>query len=164
MKFYYASWKHNAGTLLVAALLFSANLSHGASSVSSVSVSPTQTGTLTYGTGGSVTYNVSLVITGSGAGSTSLSLNWTAPTGAGVSFVPGSPINLNGASSPLNVTLTISSSALTPAGSTGFTVTATSSPNVTSSVATFVVAQAPLSITANNQSKVYGSTQTTPIE
>jgi len=78
-----------------------------------------QSGTLTYGTSGSVTFTVTLAKSNG-----SCSGNWTAPTlpsGVTASF---NPTGFSGSGSPKTTTLTLTSSTSTPAGSLSFTVRA----------------------------------------
>lgn len=129
--------------------------------VSSIDVSPTQTGTVTYGTSSAATYTVTLTCThASTDGSTNLNLNWTGltPAGVTVSFTPSNPITLTSDVSSIPVTLTITSAPNTNAGTYNFTVTDGTHP---SSSASFVIGQSPLTITANGGTKVYGSVFTT---
>ena len=151
--------------ILSALLIFGSNKLQASTSVSSITVSGTQSNDLTYGTGSSVTYNVSLATTGSGNGTTTLSINWAGgvvPDGIVVSFSEAMPISFNNfTANPYPVTLTISSSLNTHAGNYSFTITASGYPSVTSSKAsTFIIDKRVLSISANNTSKCVGQTLT----
>ena len=64
--------------LIYCCLVFS--VAEAAFTVNAVSVSSAQTGTLTYGTAGSVDYTITLGMVAGAASSTDLTLNWTAPT------------------------------------------------------------------------------------
>ncbi len=110
-----------------------------------------QTGNVTYGTAGTVTFSVSFNKTGSGPGLTRLSVNWITPAGVTTSF----PVDINPETEPSPVTLVINTSSATPAGTTGFTISSTSNA-FASAQAFFVVGVKPLTVTgaaANN--KVY---------
>ena len=125
-------------------LTFTSNQLQAATSVGSITVSGTQSKSLIYGAGNSVTYNISLTLTGSGNGSTNLSINWNgvAPTGVGVTFSSSNPIYFNN-SSPRQfpVILTVATTSNTPAGNYSFTVTESDRSN-TSGSASFIVSKA----------------------
>ena len=145
---------------LVLMISLTAEKAEGAAyAVTAIAVVPIQTGNLTYGTGGSVTYNVTLTESGNGnptAGTTTLTLNWTDGAPTGVTFIPNTAVTLTGTGQI--VTLTITSSATTPAATKSFTVTSSSGPR-TSGSATFIVSQKSLSVTAPSvASKVYNAT------
>lgn len=118
-----------------------------ANKVSAVAISATQTGTLTAGTSGSVTYTITLTCSGGNtAGSSGISISGTVlPVGGTASFssgsytVVGSTITLPASSGSGTITLTINTTAATPAGTTsGITVT-TDNGNSTSNTFTLVV-------------------------
>src|SRR5437773_2516875 len=82
-----------------------------------------QAGTLTYGTGNSVTYPITVARAANGTLSVTLSVTGL-PAGATASFSPN-PISANGNNPLPSATLTITTIATTPAGSPTFTVKAT---------------------------------------
>lgn len=125
-------------------------------SVTAIKVSTTQSGRVTYGTAGAATYTVTLTESGNGIPSganTALTLNWkTIPKG--VTFTPVNTTNLtrNGQTISLRLTTT----ALTEAGTYSFTVSSSNGSKISGS-ASFVVSPRTLTIKANNQSKIYGT-------
>ncbi|CAN5383712.1 hypothetical protein BH10BAC3_BH10BAC3_09740 [soil metagenome] len=122
--------------------------------VDNVTVS-SQSATLTYGTGGSVSYTITLgMITGPGV-STDLTLNWTPPTGVTSAAIPTTALTGNGQT----VTFSVNTTNLTPAGNYSFTVTSSDGPVISGAVA-FAVFAKPLLITAATQNKSYGTTLT----
>lgn len=140
------------------------------------SVSATQTGTLVYGSSGSATYTMGFTTTGNGGGSTTLTLNWTLPTGCTIAYsstANGVTFTGSGASRVLNVTnfspnsfnvtLTITSVNSAPAVSTSFTVSSSTGSKTSSPSSSFIIGTKALTVTANNSTKVYGQTQATPI-
>ncbi|WP_162128389.1 MBG domain-containing protein [Flavobacterium phycosphaerae] len=141
-------------------LVFSSNTISAANyRVTAISVG-SQSTTVTYGTVSSTTYTLTLSEIGNGnpASTSILSINWTPPTGVTVSGL--GTINLTGDGQ--TVTFTVTTSANTPAGTTSFTISSTNYA-VTSSGANFVVSKRSVTITANNASKPYGTTQSTPV-
>ncbi|MDP2208241.1 MAG: MBG domain-containing protein, partial [Bacteroidota bacterium] len=129
--------------------------------VGSVTVSA-QVGTLTYGTSGSVTYTVT-VNRGSGGGSSGsftadLSITASLPSGATASFSPN-PVSFTPTDNSKTATLTISTTASTPAGSTTFTVkAATSASDYAVNNGTLSIGKATPTITWNNPADiVYGT-------
>jgi YDG domain/Bacterial Ig-like domain (group 3)/Galactose oxidase, central domain/MBG domain (YGX type)/Kelch motif len=80
-----------------------------------------QAGSLTAGSVGSVTYPITVGFNGNGACTVNLSVTTTLPAAVQYSFSPSSLTG--GATQTLSSTLTITTSSLTPAGTTGFTVT-----------------------------------------
>ncbi|MCL5003734.1 MAG: chitobiase/beta-hexosaminidase C-terminal domain-containing protein [Patescibacteria group bacterium] len=82
-----------------------------------------QTGTLTFGTASSVTFNVTVNRGSSGTFDAALSLTTGLPTGALSSFLPGS-LHFASSDSTHTSTLTITTTSSTPAGSTSFTAKA----------------------------------------
>jgi hypothetical protein len=146
--------------VLVAALLTGTAAVAGAddSHLSSVTVSP-QAGTLGYGAGGSVTYTVTLTRKSgaSGAFSAVLSQTATLPSGAAVvSFVPSTMAFASGDLSKTS-TLTISTAGTTRAGSTTLKVKAKESDNSVSGNGTLAIDRAPLTVTANDEAKIYNA-------
>jgi len=120
-------------------------------SISSITLG-SQSGTVTYGTSGSVTYNVTVNTNGNGNLSTTLSVTGL-PAGASPSWSATMPVTIS--SSSANYTLTITTSASTPAANSSFTVKATGS-NKTQT-GTLVVSPAALTVTAANASRTYGA-------
>ncbi len=116
-----------------------------ASTITGVNVGP-QTGTVTSGTSGSVTYSISLVYSASGSGSisTTLSLvNWSPPAGVISSFStnPVSWSTVLGVNMSYNAgTLTMTTTAATPAGTYTFKVRSSNGLGFSSSTVNFVVA------------------------
>ena len=90
--------------------------------VGSVSVS-SQVGALTFGTAGSGTYTVTVSRGSSGAFTANLCVNTSLPSGASASFLPPS-VSFTAADNSKSSTLTISTTAVTPAGTPSFTVRA----------------------------------------
>jgi len=126
--------------------------------VASVTISASQTGTITYGTSSNATYTVTIIPDGgSDPSSTNLSLNGTLPSGATFSFSTPNPITLPGGSTtPIIVTLTITNSVSTNAGTTsGLSVSASNSPTRTSGTTTYVINKRPITVTAQTNSKIY---------
>ncbi len=127
--------------------------------VTGITVSPVQTGTLTYGSSSSVTYDINITSDGAASdGSATLSLNWIVPTG--VTFSPAAPVSIPSGQTSTDVTLTVSSDGTTPAGTYNFTTTSADSyGDITSaSSASFIVNAVPLIISADDQNKTYGAT------
>ncbi|WP_309329386.1 YDG domain-containing protein [Mucilaginibacter sp.] len=128
-----------------------------------------QTGTATYGTAaGAITYVNTLTETGTGtAVANSINIGWSGgtPTGVTAVFTAGTqgmttgttytPNGTNGST----ITLTVSTTTATPAGTYNFTVTNmdNNGGGTTTSIGTLVVGTKALIITANNQTKVYGT-------
>src|SRR5437773_2250791 len=99
-----------------------------ASTLASVSVG-SQNGALTFGTGGSATYVVTVNRTGSGGLDVSLSITTLLPAGATAILNPPKVTFTGGTPSSMTSTLTITTSSSTPAGTTSFTVKACDSGN-----------------------------------
>src|SRR2546425_1765904 len=99
-----------------------------ASTLASVSVSP-QSGALTFGTGGSATYVVTINRTGNGSLDVSLAVTSALPAGATASFSPSTVSFSGGIPLSKTSTLTILTSSSTPAGTTNFTIRACASAN-----------------------------------
>ncbi|MCX6224114.1 MAG: YDG domain-containing protein [Bacteroidia bacterium] len=113
-----------------------------------------QTGSVTYGTPGSVVFPISFSKSGSGTGATNLNIVWTAPSGVTTSF----PIVIDPATATSPVALTISTSIATLAGTYSCAVSSTSNA-FTSAQANFVVGVKPLTIAgAAASNKVYDRT------
>ncbi|MFT3681079.1 MAG: YDG domain-containing protein [Ferruginibacter sp.] len=131
--------------------------SNANNTVASLSVSASQTGSLTYGTAGSVTYTVTITPSGAGsaAGSASLSISGTSlPAGATASFSTN-PVTLPASSAtPINVTLTINTLGTTAAGTTSG-ITVSTPPSVVSGGTSLVIGQKNLTITVTAQNKTY---------
>src|SRR2546425_7284692 len=88
-----------------------------------------QTGTLTYGTAGGVTFLVT-VNRGSGTGAFTANLTLPVPAGASFTFSPSS-LSFGSTENVKTSTLTMNTASTTPAGSTTFTVQATNSSDAT---------------------------------
>ncbi len=148
-------------SLIVVICLLPCLLAQAQNKVTGIAITPTQVGIVTYGNASSATYTVTLTTDGgSPDGTSDLSLNWVAPAGVSYSFSPASPVTLAAGSISQNVTLTITSDGTTDAGSYNFTVSCTNDV-FTSGNASFVVAQAPLTIAALPQTKTYVKTVST---
>lgn len=120
--------------------------------VSSIAVSA-QSGSLTYGTGGSVTYTVTVNSAGNGQSTTATLGILGLPAGASGSFSPAT-VTVDG--NPQTSTLTITTTATTPAGSSTFTVN--NNLNSVTGTGNFIIAAEPITVTVNpGQSKVYGA-------
>lgn len=122
----------------------------------------TQTGSATYGTSAGPTYIITLTKTGSGNGSESIALTWTGttPSGMTIAFSQTSSYNPKNITS---VTLTLTTSVTTSAGSFPFKITNTDNNGgvVSTSTGTLVISTKALTIaglTASN--KVYDATTT----
>jgi len=103
--------------------LFLISASFAAKRVTAINVN-SQTGTATSGTGTSVTYTINLTEAGSSApAADAISIAWSpsTPTGVTASFSTGASYFPTGFNT--NITLTITTTAATPAGSYNFTVT-----------------------------------------
>lgn len=121
--------------------------------ITSISIGA-QTGSVTYGTPGSVTFPINFTTSGSGSGATNLSVVWTPPAGVTTSF----PLIIDPSVVTSPVILTISTTINTPAGTSSFSISSTSNA-FTSSPAFFVVGIKPLTITgAAAGNKVYDRT------
>ena len=137
-------------TALALVALIGASAFAAANKVTGVSVG-SQSGTATQGVAGTVDFLVSLTCSaGSSAGASTVSVN-NLPTGASVSWITGT-YTVSGASVTLpissasgNVTLRISTGTASQGTYNTLTVTATSSPNVTSGAFTYTV-DAPLPV------------------
>ncbi|SDJ61579.1 Ig-like domain (group 2), partial [Flavobacterium glycines] len=123
-----ASWYVNdcelGADLLLGALGQTSGFTYEVFFTDAISLTPftigSQTGVLTSGTAGTVTYNSSMKISGAGSPVT-INLGITGlPTG--VSFSPASVVSSN--ANPYNFTLTLTTTALTPSGTFPFVVTA----------------------------------------
>jgi len=117
----------DSGNNSIAAHIFS----DGTNKVGSVIVGP-QTGALTQGTAGSVTYTVT-VNRGTGGGTSGtftadLTMITSLPAGATYSFSPSS-VSFGSSDNSKTATLTISTTAATPSGTFSFTVKATRNDN-----------------------------------
>ena len=110
-------------TMLVALLGNASTVSAGSPlSLGSVTVG-SQSGILTSGTAGSVTFSVTVTRSGFTPGSFNLSVSGL-PSGMSGAFSVSNPVSFSGSSR--TVTLTLSTSNTTPAGTSNFTVTAQS--------------------------------------
>jgi PKD-like domain/MBG domain (YGX type) len=136
--------------------------------VSGVAVNA-QTGALTYGTGGSATYNVTLSWSACWCtdGSSTQSLAFGGGTPAGVTWAFTNPaagamnISLLGDGATDNVhTLTISTTSATPAGAYAFTITTSNGGRTANG--TLTVSPKALTITASNVAKTYGDAIASP--
>lgn len=114
-----------------------------------------QSGTVTYGTAGSVTFLVSLTTSGNGNGSCTPSVSGL-PTGVSGSFSP-TPVNFSNTTPSPATTLTLTTTAATTQAVTGASFTVTCSVSNTGSLTVNTKA---LSVTANSSSKNYGTTVT----
>jgi MBG domain-containing protein len=128
--------------------------------LSSVTVS-TQAGTLTYGTGGTTAYTVTVTrradVSYSSAFSVALSQIALLPAGAAVvSFVP-STLDFGTGETSKTSTLTIRTIGQTPSAATAIAVKATRSDGYIVGSGTLMVLQAPATVKANEKSKVYGA-------
>ncbi len=116
-----------------------------------------QSGIIVYGTASStITFLVSFNTTGSGSsGSSRLSINFTAsPSGVSGTFNPSLISANNSRPSPTSI-LTITTGNTSPAGVYAFTVS--ESNNHTTATGTLTITPKAITITANNQSKIYGT-------
>jgi hypothetical protein len=129
-----------------------------AAKVGSVSVG-SQTGSVTVGTAGSVTYAITVGRSGSGGGafSATLSVTTALPTGVTASFSPN-PLNFAGGDTSLPSTLTLSTTAATPAGSTSFTVQATGGAGTATASGTLTVKGLPTTTTVDPATGTFGGT------
>ncbi|MBB3054940.1 YDG domain-containing protein [Mucilaginibacter gotjawali] len=135
-----------------------------------------QTGTATYGTVSTVTYAITYVVSTSAASANSdqLALAWTSGAPTGVTYtITSSNLTLVGGNNaaatflPVStgtkiITLTITTTAATPASTAGYGFTLTTTDgnggvSGSSSGLTLVVGTKALTVTANNQTKVYGT-------
>jgi len=144
----------------VSFILFFATAAFSQTKITGLTVSASQTGSLIYGTGASVTYTVNITSsTGSGNGSEALSFNWIGNTPTGVTL---SPSSLN----PKNTTtftLTVTTSNTTSAGTYNFTITSTHTGGTATSPApsSLVIGTKALTITGLGVSnKVYDGNTT----
>ena len=145
----------------VAFSLFFASAAFSQTKVTGISVGA-QTGTATYGTIGSPTYTISLTKNGFGGGSDNIALTWTGatPSNMTITFNPTSPYNPRNISS---VTLTLTTSGTTSAGSYPFKITNTdgNGGGTSTSTGTLVIGTKTVTITGLNAStKVYDGTTT----
>jgi len=105
-----------------------------------------QAGTLANGTAGSATFPVN-VTRGTSNGAASLCVTTSLPTGATASFSPNPTLTLNNGNTSRPSTLTITTTASTPAGATNFTVRAFSG-GTCSTTLDFAEASSTLTVTA----------------
>ncbi len=132
----------------------SPNVAIAATHVSAVTVGA-QTGTLTYGTAASATYNVT--ISGQGAGGLTVTPTVSGlPAGVTYSFNPVSVTVNNNTSQSTTLTLTTSASTAATTGAT-FTVNASGETNTGS----LVVGKRVIGVTADAATKVYGDADPT---
>ncbi|MDB5007219.1 MAG: hypothetical protein JWP45_1612, partial [Mucilaginibacter sp.] len=111
---------HKILSLFILPILFIGS-AYGAMRVTAISAGA-QSGTATYGTGTSVTYNISLTKFSTGTGADQISISsWSTglPTGVTIAFSPSSPYNPAVTGS---VTLTLTTTAATPVGNYTFTI------------------------------------------
>ncbi len=98
---------------------------YGAAALSITPTVGTQTGTLTYGVGGQVTYTVTISSNGNGSQTTTPSVSGL-PSGATGTFSPSGSVTCNSANTPpctvSSFTLTVTTLNTTAAGTTNFTV------------------------------------------
>src|SRR5881396_3861670 len=128
-----------------------------ASTLASVSVG-SQNGALTFGTGGSATYVVTVNRTGSGGLDVSLSITTLLPAGATAILNPPKVTFTGGTPSSMTSTLTITTSSSTPAGTTSFTVKACDSGNpACPGSPTVVTATGSLLVGKANQTITFGA-------
>lgn len=149
-------------TLAAVSLLFAGAAFAQATKITGLTVSPTQSGAaLTYGTGASVTYTVTITSsTGNQNGSENFTFNWTGGTPTGVTLSPATNFNPRGVTTPF--TLTVTTSNTTAAGTYNFTITSThTGGTATSSVSSsLVIGKRALTITATGPAKTYGTALT----
>ena len=164
---------------LVTVNLFSINKTFATNYKLPAGVYGTQTGTATYGAISTVTYTISYTVATTAASSNAdqLALAWTSGAPTGVTYtLTSATLTLTGGSNAVatflptstgtkTITLTITTSAATPASTTGYGFTLTTTDNNSgvsgsSSGLKLVVGTKALTITANNQTKVYGTTFT----
>ena len=119
-----------------------------------------QSGSVTYGTAGSVTFTISFTRNGNNASISGLSVSAGLPAGATANW-SATTSTASGNTDPAPVTLTINTSATTPAGSLTFTVRSTSP--VLNKTGTLTVTAKALTVAANSTNKTYGTTQATPV-
>ena len=112
-----------------------------------------QASPIVYGSGDATTFPVEIYYTGSGT--TSLTISWRAPSG--VTFTSPNPITLDPASSPALVNITLTTTVTSPAVLLTFKV---KSGAISSNNSTFTIDKAPLTITADNRSKCFGTALT----
>jgi hypothetical protein len=126
--------------------------------VGSVAVT-SQTGTVTYGTGGSVSYTVTVIRGASGAFTADLTIG-ALPSGVSASF-SSSSLGFAAADTSHTSTLTLTTSNATPAGSSNFEVIATNasaSGDMATNVGTLAVNKATPTITWSNPADItYGT-------
>lgn len=137
-----------ARMMLVLALLATAFLSSALPAaaapltLSGISVGA-QTGTLTAGTPGSVTFSVSVSRTGTTPSTVNLSVSGL-PTGASGTFTPGSTVSFSGSSA--TATLTVNTTATAAAGTTNITVSASQTFNTTRTAVGTLTIAAPVAV------------------
>ena len=155
----YFSKKANAlFTTPILILLFIAFLSSEsfANTITSVAVSA-PTGSVTYGTGGIVTYTITVTPDGSPGAlpNRALSLFGTLPSGVTAVFSPTTLSFASNSPTPQIATLTITSVNTSPAAISNLTISCNS---VSSSSFAYTVNQKSLTITATSASKCFGTT------
>ena len=129
-------------------------------SLTSISVGP-QVGSVTYGTGGSVTF----AITVNGSGNGNLTSIQVTGLPSGTSRSPASKA-CNASGGGCNFTLTITTTNSTPAGSSLFTVTVTSDSNnnnTASNTGTLIVSKKTVTASVTAANKIYDSNTTATI-
>ncbi|MCF8293921.1 MAG: hypothetical protein K9I70_08925, partial [Chitinophagaceae bacterium] len=112
-----------------------------------------QASPIVYGSGDATTFPVEIYYTGSGT--TNLTISWRAPSG--VTFTSPNPITLDPASSPALVDITLTTTVTSPAVLLTFKV---KSGAISSNNSTFTIDKAPLTVTADNRSKCFGTALT----
>jgi len=128
-----------------------------ASTFVSVDVTPLA-GSLTFGTPGAVTYTVTVTRSGSGNLDVVLSVPTVLPAGATASFSSSTVSFTGNAPTSKTSTLTINTTAATPAGSTSFNVTGASGGTSKTGSNTLVVAKATASLTLSGLNPTYDGT------
>jgi hypothetical protein len=153
--------------LLFFTVLFAGKSFAGQNRITAVAISAAQTGTLTYGTGASVTYAITFTCSNLANTTTdAISVTGTAlPAGASATFQSGSftvnpdgsGISVTGGQASGTISMTIATTGATVAGTTnGITVT-TNFNNAVSGGTSLVVDQAPLTILPNDLTKCEGT-------
>lgn len=119
--------KFSSIALIAVFALSPLNTVQAAGSLTSVTIGA-QSAALTAGTAGTVNFNPAIINGTGNTGAAQLIFSITGlPSGATATFTPNNQTNVNLNSGPYNSTLSISTTAVTPAGSFPFTVTAATS-------------------------------------
>jgi len=136
-----------------------------ASTFTSVAVGAQTPSTLFYGTGGDVTFTITVNRINNGNLDVDLSISPLSPAGASTTISPATVSFTGNTPTSLTSTLTIHTTASTPAGSYGFIITGIGNGNeqnhVKTAGGTLTITKKPASVTPDVKTKIYGDVDPT---